>query len=337
MKTVFCIAEDRRTEHVGLRFLLASLRRCAPDVPVMLFRPDPEPELLEWIRSGFPLVSVVPARPPGSGGSWNCKPTALLPALEGTGDPEAIWLDSDLILTRDPRKLFARHGPEALWLAQEMVSSANQGTAVRTRGWGWPVAREWPISLNSCVIRVTGTHRALLQRWHEKLNDPTYGHWQARPFAERPPAFLSDQDVLAALLGTAEFKDFPVRALRSGREIIHSGGARAQPLGERLAGLFHPIPTFLHGGGHKPWIVLGPERDLPGFFFRFRRLLQETSPYVAAAKGLRNEVGIECPWLDFRSPLGVLGRAAGLGHYGLRGLPYAAIGTFLMWLHRFRR
>ena len=336
MKTLFCIAEDRRLEHIGLRLLLASLRRHAPDAPVRLYRPDPEPELQAWLQAGFPQVTLVPTRPPGAGSEWNCKPAALLPALDADADV-AVWLDSDLIVTRDPRPLFGTSGDPTLVLAQEMVSSPHQGTASRTRGWGWPVAREWPISLNSCVIRTDRTHRDLLRRWQHCLGDDRYRHWQKQPYVGRPPAFLSDQDVLAGLLGTPEFADIPVRLLRSGREIIHSGGARAQPVGERLGGLLHPIPTFLHGGGHKAWVVLGPERDLPGFFFRFRRLLQETSPYVAAAKELRGELGVDSPWLDFRSPLGVLGRAVGFGHHGLRGLPYAAVGTALMWLQQWRQ
>lgn len=335
MKTLFCIAEDRRLEHIGLRLLLASLRRHAPDAPVRLYRPDPEPELLAWIRSGFPQVEVVPSRPPGAGSEWNCKPAALLPALE-SGIDVAVWLDSDLIVTRDPRPLLEPPAGGCVCLAQEMVSSPHQGTAARTRGWGWPVAREWPISLNSCVIRTDRSHRDLLRAWQLRLEEPQYRHWQTQPYVKRPPAFLSDQDVLAALLGSPEFADIPVRVLRSGREIIHSGGARAQPVGERLAGILQPIPTFLHGGGHKAWVVLGPERDLPGLFFRFRRLLQETSPYVAAAKEFRAEIGIDSPWLDFRSPLGVLGRAVGFGHHGLRGLPYAALGTLLMWIQQWR-
>lgn len=335
MRTVFCIAEDRRQEHVGLRLLLASLRRVASDAPVVVYRPDPEPELLAWIQTGFPQVTLIPEKPPGAGSQWNCKGAALLPELERDADA-AVWLDSDLILTADPRPLFARGGRNDLWMAQEMVSSSRQGTAQRTRGWNWPVAREWPISLNSCVIRVTREHQSLLRRWQRELDQPEYLRWQTRPFAERPPAFLSDQDVLAALLGTPEFAEIPVRVLRSGREIIHSGGARAQPVGERLTGLFHRVPVFLHGGGHKPWVVLGPERDLPGFFYRFRRLLQETSPYVAAAKKLRSELGIDCPWLDFRSPLGLVGRLVGFGHFGLRGLPYAALGTVLMKIQRLR-
>jgi hypothetical protein len=133
----------------------------------------------------------------------------------------------------------------------------------------------------------------------------------------------SDQDVLNALLGSKECQSIAVQQLQVGRDVIHCGGALGYSLGRRLGGLCRRVPPFLHAIAGKPWWVLSPEyrRSHAAWFTYYRRLLQETSPYVAAARSYRDEVGLPCPWLDAWSPPGLCLRAAGLGHFALRGLP----------------
>jgi hypothetical protein len=317
---IYCLVEDREAEEVGLRFALASLMRACPTARAVVYRPRPSPEFRGWLAE-YPRAQLVAELPLGAS-SWNCKPHTLLPLLEEGAD-EAVWLDSDIIVTRDPSHLFDGLGPEVLVGTEEPPTSTHQGWGPRTAAWGLTAGRDSPITLNSCVVRVTRSHIPLLHRWRELLADPTYVAAQVRPVAERPLHLMSDQDVLNALLGSAAFARLPVHYLRGGRDVIQCGGAVGYSLGQRLAGLFRSIPPFLHAISGKPWWVFHPEYPkihTRGFTF-YRRLLQETSPYLAAARPLRAEIGIPCPWLDTHSVLGIGLRAMGFGHFALRGLP----------------
>jgi hypothetical protein len=150
---------------------------------------------------------------------------------------------------------------------------------------------------------------------------------------------LSDQDVLFALLGSEEFSRLPLRYLRGGLDVIHCGGALGYSLRMRLAGLFHRVPTFLHAISGKPWWVLSAEyANIHGRWFTFyRRLLQETSPYVREAKRFRAAIAMNAPWLDHHTVLGSLLRLFGLGHFALCGLPLTVAATAAVGVKRAAR
>ena len=94
--------------------------------------------------------------------------------------------------------LFANLDPETIVVAEEMPSSRQQGSLLRTQGWGLVPGRGFPVTINSCVLRVTPFHRPLLHRWQELLADSRYQEAQRKPILRRPPWFQSDQDVLNA-------------------------------------------------------------------------------------------------------------------------------------------
>jgi hypothetical protein len=335
MRRVYCLAEDREREEVGLRFAVASLLKACPTARAVVYRPNPSADFRRWL-GGRPRAELVAELPPGAS-SWNCKPHTLLPLLQGDAD-EAVWLDSDILVTRDPSHLFDPLGPDVLLGAEESPTSPYpRGFAARTAAWGLPAGRDFPVTLNTCVLRVTRTHVPLLERWRGLLADPRYTAAQAQ--IDRPMHLISDQDVLNALLGSAGFADVPVQYLRIGRGVIHCGGAVGYSLGRRLGGVFRRVPPFLHAIAGKPWWVFHPEypKQHSPWFTWYRRLLQETSPYVAAARRLRAEVGVPCPWLDARSPLGRGLRALGLGHFALLGLPLTAAATAAMATRRLVR
>jgi hypothetical protein len=326
MSRLFCLSEDRPADEVGVRLALCSLFRHVPAARVALYRPNAAPDFAAWVRR-FPAVEFHPA-PPAGASTWNCKPHALLPLL-ARGEPEVVWLDSDLLVTRDVAPLLDGLAPDTLLAAEEQASSPHHGTEPRTRGWGLEVGRSLPVTLNSCVLRVTPRHGPLLERWQELLGRPEYAEIQRRWIPHRPLHAASDQDVLNALVGAREFAHVPVRQLRRGLDVLHSGGALAYSFTERLRGLFAPKPAFIHGQGAKPWAVLAENPAWTGWFWFYRRLLQEAAPYVAEARSYRAEVGLPCPWLDWASPLGRVNRALGLGHHALRGLPLTALATVL--------
>jgi hypothetical protein len=333
LSRTYCLAEDR--EDTGLRFAIASLRRHCPATPITVYRDEPSSEFADWIarRPGITLMS----RRPNGAESWNCKPHTLIPLLEGEFK-EAVWLDSDILVTRDPSPLFDGLPENVLVAAEEAPNMPHQGTEPRTRGWGLPIGRSLPQTVNSCVLRVTRAHLPLLRRWRELLDDPNYRDAQRRPLAERPLHHMSDQDVLNALVGSAEFASYEMRYLRGGVDVLHSGGSAGYSLRLRGRGLFRPTPTFLHAIAGKPWWIFTDEyqRTHPPGYTKLRRLLQEVSPYVREACKYREDVGVDCPWIDARSPLGVGLRIIGLGHFALRGLPLAAVAQAITLVRRNR-
>src|SRR5262249_22732661 len=108
-RPVFCLAEDRAAEEIGLRLAPVSLRQCCPGASVIVYRPNPTDDFRGWVR-GLPNVTLIPQLPAGAF-AWNCKPHALLPLLE-EGWPEVVWLDSDILLARDCLPLFDGLGEE---------------------------------------------------------------------------------------------------------------------------------------------------------------------------------------------------------------------------------
>ncbi len=323
----FCLAEDRLSDEVGVRLALLTLRDFSPGTPVVVFRHEPSDAFQEFVRD-FPDVTLIPHRPEGAN-SWNCKPQALLAVLD-RGATEAVWLDSDLAVARPCDGVFDGLDPKTIVVAEEMRSSRQQGSLPRTQGWGLAVGRAFPVTINSCVLRVTSSHRPLLSRWRALLADNRYQAAQQESILRRPVWFQSDQDVLNALLGSQEFADVPVRFLKGGRDIIHSSGlTRSYPVRERLIGLLgQPIPPFLHNPAAKAWHALDPAT--PKTRYRFaERLFVETSPYVALARKYAGHLGPGQTWLRHRSLLGLIVRALGFGHYALRGLPVAAALTLV--------
>lgn len=339
MGLTFCLSEDRDMEEIGLRLALCSLRRHQPGSAAVVYRPNPSPAYRSWL-GGFPKVRLVSVPPEGAG-LWNCKPHAMIPLLEA-GCGEVVWLDSDILLTKPCERLFGRSPREELVVVQEPPSQPQpQGTEQRTRGWRLPLGRSLPWTVNSCVIRATDRHLPLLRRWRELLSHPEYTHSQGLPVPQRPLHMLSDQEVLGALVGSAEFRDVPVRYLRSGLDVLSAGGALAYSLADRLRGLLRPIPTFLHGQGTKPWWVLDAQSfpHCRGWFYTYRRWLQEVSPYFAEARTYHAELGgVDSKWMSYWSWFGAANRVAGLGHHAVRGLPLTAAATLAANLRRaFRR
>jgi len=316
----FCLAEDRLDCETGLRLAILSLCRHCPDTPVYVYRPPLTPQFAPWVQR-FPQVTLIPHKPDGAI-QWNCKPQALKPLLE-KGYREVVWLDSDVLVTNDCRELFTSLDERVVAMAQEPACQPEQGTEQRTRGWGLPVGRTLPFTLNSAVVRVTRHHMTLLERWKEYLDDPRYVSFQTVPFEERPIHMHGDQEVLSALLGSREFADIPLRIFGTGTEIIHLGGELGYSAMERIRGLGKPLPTFMHAIAGKPWLWFSGEpywsrRDL---FCWHRRLLQELSPYVYEARRYRHQLGSDPAWMYKRTLTGTIFRLLGLGHFALRGLP----------------
>lgn len=325
MNLLACIAEDRVGAEIGLKLAILSLNEHCPDVPIILHRPDPIPSFEKWLRR-FPQV-ILKSERFANWHDWNCKPEVLLQAFRERDETQALWLDSDMVITRDPREIWQQVPPETLIVTQEPASQPHQGSECRTTGWGWPVGIRYPHSFNSSVVRTSRRHIRFLERWRELQRDPSYLAASTLPLDQRPIHLLSDQDLMTGMLGSAEFADHPVHMLPHGKDVIHCGGALGFSLMERLQGPVRPLPTFLHAIGGKPWVLMGMNNPASDRGARFRRLLQEVSPYVAYVRRYRDLVDEDVAWMNFKTLPGVILRAAGFGHWALRGLPVTAAAT----------
>lgn len=324
----FCLAEDRATHETGLRLAILSVVKYCPETPIYVYMPPNGSDFGDWVKS-FPQVTWLPHQPPASD-AWNCKPQALKPLIE-LGYRSAIWLDSDLVVTRDCRSIFQAFDDRIFAVTQEPASLGHQGTAPRTRAWHLEVGRPLPFTLNSSVLRVTKHHIPLLDRWADLMKDPEYVACQKLPLEQRWIHMASDQDVLNALVGAREFADMPLHIFRSAVDIIHTGGALGYSTAERIRGVFKAKPTFIHATAGKPWLWFSgePYWSQRSFFSWHRRLLQETSPYVFEARRYRNLLGQDSSWMNWRTGTGTAMRVLGLGHFALRGLPIAIAASLM--------
>jgi hypothetical protein len=301
-------------------------------VPVRLFRPYSDQWFLDWLDSQ-PQV-ILHTEPLPDAFDWNCKPQALLHVLNSGAD-EAIWFDSDLMVARNFGDIFDSLSPETIVVAQEAASMPDQGTAVRTSGWGWPVGRALDYTLNSCCVRVTRHHIPMIEKWKSALSDAEYRRVSVLPIEERPVHLKGDQDVLNALLGSQEFSHIPLRVLRSGRELVHCGGALGYSPADRLASLAAP-PFFYHAIAGKPWVLLKEGASAGNWFEWYRRLLQEVSPYVLECRRHLDWYPAAQPWLRYRTLLGSLLRFMSASHPALAGFLPAVAAAGIQAFRKFR-
>jgi hypothetical protein len=324
----FCLSEDRADCETGLRLAILSLCKHCPGTPVYVYRPTLNEYFAPWVRR-FHQVTLIPHAPAGAS-SWNCKPHALKPLL-AEGYRQVVWLDSDIIVTCDCRRLFTTLDDRVLAIAQEPASLPHQGSEERTKGWSLEIGRSLPFTLNSSVVRVTEHHLPLLERWLEYLGDPRYLASQTTGLEERALHMMSDQDVLNALLGSRQFASIPLRIFATGSEIVHAGGGLGYSWLERLRGVVKSKPVFLHAAAGKPWLWLGGGEywSQSNFFSWHRRLLQELSPYVYEARQYRAPLDTDSAWMYRRTATGTVLRVLGLGHFAMRGFPLVVAATIM--------
>ena len=323
MSLAYCAAEDRADHELGVRLLVASLARHHGGEPLLLFFPPADHAFRTWLQR-FPFVHLIEDWPGGSG--WAIKPSALRYTLREFD--EAVWIDADIIVTSNPRSMFHQENRHTMVVVEEPSTQPNHGSTARTQGLGLNVGRHLAITTNSCVLRVTNAHDPLLQRWATILASEEYLDSQRKQVEDRPLSLMGDQDVLCGLLGSTMFSDIQIRYLQHGRDIIHSGGLLAYTPKERLKNIYRS-PCFIHGQGTKPWkIFMPPDLTKKGFFWQYRRLAQEVSPYFAESKKYASDIGAEAKWMSYRSIAGRLLCAIGFGSHSLRGLPIS-IGAHL--------
>lgn len=324
---IVCTYEDRDEVLVGLKLLVLSLARHCHDVEVHAFAPAFGGRFGTW-AARQPMLRLFPSHRAWLAG-WNVKPAVLLNRLDA-GFNEVVWLDSDMVLTRDFRPAWGAVTCDVCVVAEESAwRSGGDSSALRTRSFGFEVGRVFPRAINSGALRVTPAHRPLLVRWGELLAHPEHRKAQAMPIAERPLHRKGDQDVLAALLGSTTFATVPVRALRPPRDILHTGWGvyESYPIRDRLTHVIAGLPPLVHAFGQpKPWSAASAARHSAGL-----------SPYCAAAARYDADLDEPAPWLRPGTAWGRLAHTLALGSPSLRDLPATLAGAFKQWRAEPRR
>lgn len=304
---IVCTCEDRTSSLVALQVLVLSLARHCPDVDVHACVPAASDEFLQW-ADRHPTLHVIPRRAEWPTG-WNIKPTLLANRL-AAGHDEVVWLDTDIAVTRDFRPSWPTD--DTLVVAEEWDQGPEAGSRPRTQAFGLAVGREFPRAINSSVVRVTAAHQRLLTRWAECMARPEYLRDQTRPTRARALHHVCDQDALAALLGSRDFAEVPVRLLRAPGDILHTSqnAYRSYPVVHRLAHLLGGLPPLVHALGlPKPWSSAVRTRKSVGL-----------SPYCAVAAAYADDLSGPSDWLWPQTAWGRASHNAALGSPCLRDL-----------------
>jgi len=321
---IICIAEDRGSFGASIKLLLLSLAKFSPTYPIHLVFPPATHEFEAWLQRYGSVTFVRNAISSSSG--VNIKPDVLL-SLFDQGHDEAIWIDSDIIVTQDISPLFGRLDPNTLVITEEALSGRYYDYGgQRAQCWGLSVGRILPFAVNSGIIRATKAHRPLLQRWRELMQSSEYRDAHRLNWANRPWHMFTDQDVLTALLSSIEFSDVPIKTLRRGTDIIQYFGPLGYTVTERLANLLGRGPTFIHSQGPKPWDQNWEKPHRPKLNLDLRKAYLDVSPYTVEALKYRAELsGDESRWMEPHLALSKVLRAAGLWKVPLVGLPLALL------------
>lgn len=309
----FLTFEDREQDLPALMLLAVSLYRVSPGSRLHIPARDLGTKALDWL--GHQPNVVLHRDLWAEDTFWNIKPY-LLEQMLTRGIHRITWLDADLMLTADPAGYFQGLADDTILVAQEGFRSRHSGTGGRTISIGRSIARELGYTVNSCVVSVTTRHQPLLDRWKSFLRSDLYQTADKR-------FIVGDQDVLGGLLGSAEFGQVPVKALRTGRDIAHDMLPGDFGVFQRIATLRHGEPHFVHAQGRKTWRYAQGSADA-------RSLQSQLSLHRHWAKTHRDDLPADqTAWIAQDGTLSRILLRLFPKSPSLRGLPIGLIGSAL--------
>lgn len=296
------IYEDRPSAFVGVQLAALSLAAHSPDLQVRAIVPGAPPEMVAWAAS-LPSLELVTSREGIDGESWNVKPSVLLSGFRD-GHDEVMWFDSDMVVSGDLGAVLAAIPSTTVVATEEYFWGHAQGSDARTTGLGLEVARTFPATVNTCLLRVSRTHLPLVEDWSRILASDAYLSVVWEPATRRPLHFGSDLHVFTGLLGSTTYADVPVVQLRRGSEIAQCYGPSGWTVAERWQSR-DELPLVLHAMGTKPWEA--PRSRSGSLALRARTraayeaVHQDLTPYVVAAAGYRGRFLGDDSWLEPRT------------------------------------
>lgn len=329
------IYEDRPSVLIGVQLAALSLARHSPDLPILAITPNAPQSFIDW-AARIPSLTVQPNRDGVEGESWNVKPSVLLKAF-ADGHDQALWFDSDMIVTADLKARLDAIDPDTVVATEEYFWGHQQGNPVRTTGLGLELARTFPATLNTCLLRVSRTHLPIVEQWRDILASETYLNALRQPATTRPLHLGSDLHVFTGLMGSTKFGDVPVTQLRRGTEIAQCYGPSGWTVAERFRSR-KSMPLVLHAMGTKPWdrpsVAEAAGRPLRSRArVMYEAIHQDLTPYVAAAREYRGEFEGDDSWLTPATRTGAaLTRMS--DSVAMRELPLALVDTAQRRLRR---
>jgi hypothetical protein len=323
----FVAYEDRSSDEIGLMLLAVSFERAIPGDRLICYCPSSFTKIRK-LAAGNKRLEIRDSDALDVRG-WETKPSLLLRLLD-EGHDDVVWLDSDLILLEGAADLVKRSDPRTLLITEEHLAVEGTNIPDMAALAGMKSVRTFQRGINSCVIGVTPVHREILTAWSEAMRGPAFQAVQQLSYFDRPRHLQSDQDVLAALLGSERFADIPVRQLRSGTDVAHCWFYAGFSAKDRLRALWRGLPPVIHSPGNKPWRRRMEPNRLP-------RIALDISTYNSVARRFGNATGEDMGWTKPEMPLGKLLYAAGLGHPVIPGLllqMLVAVYRSVGWIRR---
>ena len=332
LKSTVCVAEDRQACEPCLKLLVTSLDLHCPQVCINLFYPIANEAFLRWV-SAYPQVRLQMERLK-NGYGWNVKPQAVMHLLDA-GFDEVIWIDSDVLVTRDMRLLF-QSLDDTVFVATEhtLAPERHDEMGLRAQLWQLSVGRVLPEALSSGVLRVTRQHYRLMERWWELLQSDAYQSCQQREWCKRPIHMLGDQDVLTALLTSTEFTQVPLKILRRGKHIIQFDGVWGYTTFDRTRNLLGDGPTFIHSGAGKPWATRWEAERSDNLRDYLKMAYLDVSPYTLSSIKFSGDLECDTSWMGAHYRLSSMLRLLAMQHPALSGLPMAILADIARLIKR---
>jgi hypothetical protein len=280
--TAIVLYEDRPSYEIGMQLLVLSLEEHWSDVDVHIFAPNATENFQQWI-SHRPVSLHLEC--PTEAKGVNVKPYVLLWALD-KGYTQAIWMDSDMILSRPLSKIFLEQ-PDDILIASELPGLRKINIHDRTKPWGLETGRSFKRNPSSCCIWGTQAHRSLIEDWKRLIESHEYQHWQAFSVQERPIHASHEDAVFMALIGSKQYENLSIKLLKCGQDIAQCLTISSYSLNDRLKAFFSGPPPIIHAMGKKPWLAEGTEK-----------FEQSISPYACVARRYQKYLEVDTDWLE---------------------------------------
>lgn len=322
-------AEDRPSEEGALKIFVLSILKHYPDPPpIYLICPNATPEFEEWAR-GVSQVTL-DKKPLDNASSFNVKPQTF-ERLFGLGYNQVFWFDNDIVIGPRFKEKIADRIASPLLVSEEPRMSQHPEPATMAKAYGWELGRALPRVINGGLISLSSEHGEIISAWKEVLFSDEYRAYQMKPWYERPAHIFGDQEVFTCLLCAKRFSHIPVTYLKEGEDIIQMFGPAGFMPGDRMRNAGAGLPPLVHSMGHKPWRA--PQAGA-GLRQRYNDLHGELSPYVYVAREVVGADIDDYPWLERRSFVGGLMRAASGDNAALAGLPLAVFDVAVRRMKR---
>jgi hypothetical protein len=149
---------------------------------------------------------------------------------------------------------------------------------------------------------------------------------------------IGDQEVLTGLLGSAAFKDVPIKFLKRGTEIAQCMGPAGFTPTERIKSFLSITPALIHSMGTKPWLRGAAPPKLGLNLVSLRKLYDflhaELGPYSAVAREHRIFLGEDSDWLILSSSTGKVLSAVFRDNIVLKEMPLSVFDSFVRHTRR---